>query len=104
MSTITLGSFIKLLESVDSEKFVPHSLNGLHSFRGEPAHLAIYNCNGSTVKEMLQEAKEAVGKTFSGYKGGEYVMTENTEIHFAHYGSIDEYPEQLSFFINSIFS
>jgi len=103
MSTITLGAFINLLKSADPEKYVSYSLGDLHSFRGEPLHLAIYHSNGATVKEMLDHAKEALGKTFQGYKGGEYVMHENTEIHFAHYGSIEEYPEQLAQFINSVF-
>lgn len=103
MSTITLGAFINLLKSADPEKYVAHSLGGLHSFRGEPSNLAIYRTNGATVKEMLEHAKEALGQTFHGYKGGEHVMHENTEIHFAHHGSIDEYPEQLAQFINSVF-
>lgn len=103
MSSITLGALIKLLESVEKDKFVAHSLENLHSFRGEPAQLAISSGNGTIVANMLEEAKAAVGKTFEGYKGGEYVMTEKTSVNFSFYGSSDEYPHMFFSFINDLF-
>jgi len=104
MSTITLGSFIKLLESVDSSKVVSMSLGNLHSFRGDPTHLAISSQSESTVQEMLNEARSAVGKEFISYKDGNYLMDLNTEIHFAFYGSMDECPEWFPMFVNKLFS
>ncbi len=103
MSTIKLKSFIKLLESVDPNKFVSSAISNLHSFRGEPEHLAASLSDGRTVGYMLEEARNAVGKKFDGYKGGEYKMHENTEIHFAFYGSCDENPVWLTYFINELF-
>jgi hypothetical protein len=104
MSTITLGSFIKLLESVDQKKVISRSLGNLHSFRGHPTQLAISAQSTSTVQEMLAEARNAVGQEFTGYKDGEYVMGLHTEIHFAFYGTSDEHPEWFPSFVDELFS
>lgn len=101
--TIKLSSLIKMLESVPEDKVVVNALGNLHSFRGHPSHLAIYSCNQSTVKMMLSEFKNAIGKTFNGYKDGAYVMHEDTEVHFAHYGSMDEDPNIFINFVDNLF-
>lgn len=104
MSNITLGSFIKLLESADPEKVIFRSLGNLHSFRGHPTQLAISAQSTSTVQEMLNEARAAVGEEFNGYKDGEYLMELHTKIHFAFYGSSDEHPEWFPSFVDQLFS
>lgn len=104
MSTITLGSFIKLLESVDPAKIVSMSLGNIHSFRGHPSHLAISSGSASTVQEMLHEAKSAVDQEFTGYKDGEYMMGLHTEVHFAFYGTSDEHPDWFPSFVNELFA
>lgn len=104
MSNITLGSFIKLLESADPEKVISRSLGNLHSFRGHPTQLAISAQSSSTVQEMLNEARAAVGEEFNGYKDGEYLMELHTKIHFAFYGSSDEHPEWFPSFVDQLFS
>lgn len=40
-----------------------------------------------TVAEWIEVLKEAVGKTFVGYKGGDYTMGKNTPVYLAEYGS-----------------
>lgn len=104
MSTITLGSFIKLLESVDQKKVISRSLGNLHSFRGHPQHLAISSVSARTVQDMLDEARKAVGQEFTGYKEGEYVMGLHTEIHFAFYGSADENSDWFPSFVDALFA
>jgi hypothetical protein len=103
MSTITLGSFIHLLQTADPSKVISRSLGNLHSFRGHPTHLAISAQSSSTVQEMLYEARSAVGKEFTGYKDGEYVMDLHTEIHFAFYGTTDEHPDWFPSFVDELF-
>lgn len=39
-----------------------------------------------TVKEWIKVLKEAVGKTFEGYKGGEFYMSKNTPVWLDEYG------------------
>jgi len=40
-----------------------------------------------TVKEWIEVLKEAIGKTFTGYKGGDFLMSKNTPVWLAEYGS-----------------
>lgn len=105
MSTITLGSYMALLESVnDRNKVVANAMGDLHSFRGHPPHLALSIVSNRTVQDMLDEARKAVNAKFEGYKDGEYLMGLHTEIHFAFKGSNDEYPEWFPIFVNELFA
>jgi hypothetical protein len=49
-----------------------------------------------TVVEWIEILKEAQGKTFTGYKGGDFLMGKNTPVWLAEYGNsyfkIDEKP------------
>lgn len=40
-----------------------------------------------TVADWLEVLKEAIGKTFVGYKGGDYLMGKNTPVWLAEYGN-----------------
>lgn len=102
--TITLKTLIKLIESVDQNKVIKVSLEKPHSFRGEPSHLALSMGSPKLVSDMLIEIKGIVGKTFDGYKDGKYKMTLDTQIHFAYYSSMDEYPENFINFVESLFN
>lgn len=79
---------------------------GFGSWRGIYAELAVnYSFNGYgdmvgyqktsgssfdpkpfTVSEFLKLAKETVGKTFQGWKGGDFTMGKNTPLHVANDG------------------
>lgn len=39
------------------------------------------------VGDMLEFAKSAMGKTFTGYNGGEFEMGESTDCYIAQYGT-----------------
>lgn len=91
----TLGKLITLLSSrpLDQEvvfDFCRVQPGHLISWRGVYAMLALtpnfdafkydnprYQ-NPITVRELLAELKAAIGKTFTGYKGGEFTMGEDT--------------------------
>ena len=49
-----------------------------------------------TVDEWIKVLKKTVGKTFEGYKGGDFVMGKNTPVWLAEYGnssfSLDDKP------------
>ena len=40
-----------------------------------------------TVAEWVDVLKEAMGKTFTGYKGGDFTMSKNTPLYLAEYGN-----------------
>ncbi len=92
---ITLGELILKLESVadknlpvvfDDSRYHP---TGIESWRGSYAELAIeYAEDGEklSVDGLLQLLKKAVGSTFFGYKGGEFLMGRRTPVWVANYG------------------
>jgi hypothetical protein len=99
MPVLTLGEIIAKLEGIlskgdggrrvryDFEYLTPTTLD---SWRGVYAELALgfqIEGSGPTVKELLEELKSAIGKTFVGYKGGDYVMGRQTPVWVANYGN-----------------
>lgn len=89
---IELGALISLLEDrarteplfFDFCRFAP---TNLQSYRGYYEQLAVgfSHEEGNTVRKFLDECRAAVGKVFTGYKGGDYVMRENTPIWVSNY-------------------
>ncbi len=64
----------------------------LHSYRGFYRQLALGGDGRSpTVADVLTDAREAVDKTFEGYKGGDFVMNRHTPIWAADYGDTTDY-------------
>ena len=91
-----LGDFIKDLENCnqDYEVIIEENIYPLYfySWRGSYCELSLaYSDKPITVKELLEKAKEANGKTYTGYKGGDFTMDLHTPIHIAEYGSSTYY-------------
>jgi hypothetical protein len=85
-----LKELIEELEKHHPAKHVPLGFGRPHSYRGYYEQLAFSPVENTTVGDMLNAAKTAMGKTFTGYKGGEYEMGEWTECNLAEYGSCGE--------------
>ncbi len=93
---VTLGTLVEVLERV--QKFTPSRLVeldagpspfGPHSYRGHYSDLALDSQNKPiTVSELLKLLKPLVGKKLVGYKGGEYLMTNDTPLWVAEYGEL----------------
>lgn len=86
-----LGTFIKDLEKLDGDKEIIIE-DGVYpsyfcSWRGSYCELSLdYDKKPMLVKTLLKNAKKANGKTFIGYKGGEFLMDLFVPIHIAAYG------------------
>lgn len=93
---IRLGLLIKQLEMCEKDLPVVFDFGGLvpdsiDSYRGYYEQLAISWIdrgaqNRISVGEIISILKNAIGKTFYGYKGGEYEMNEFTPVWAAQYG------------------
>lgn len=96
-SQLMLGELILKLEAIgnkdlpvifDNGKYCPTDLD---SWRGSYAELALeYQYTEGeelTLAAFLKMLKEAIGKTYNGYKGGDFIMGKNTPIWVAHYGT-----------------
>lgn len=102
---LTLGELIAKLEAIpltykgykdkDALKTVRFNFEYVHptrlmSWRGVYAELAYgFAIDGDypTLSDVLMELRSAIGKTFEGYKGGEYVMGKATPIWVANCGN-----------------
>lgn len=62
---------------------------GLDSWRGVYAELALSFSFGDemTLPDFLALTEAAVGKTYEGYKGGDFTMTSETPVWVANYGN-----------------
>lgn len=89
---ITLGALIDGLSQCKPDAYIQFrfaSLNPgrLRSYRGYYDHLAIEPDGSFTrVADFLQHARHVLGKSFEGYKGGDYVMDDDTPIWVANWG------------------
>jgi len=81
-----LRDLITFLEEEDPTRILPVGFKRPHSYRGDYSELAFQPALNVSVKDMLEDAKSALGREFTGYKGGEYKMHEYTECYLAHYG------------------
>ena len=91
----TLGEVILLLKVAPPTDLVKLdftddvNLHGLDSYRGYYEDLSLeYGCEGSamTVAHLLKIFEDAVGKTYQGYKGGDFTMSTKTLVWVAPYG------------------
>jgi hypothetical protein len=108
-SQLSLGELIAKLEAISptytdyQEKEQPKLVyfdfpeakpTHLDSWRGAYDELALEftweeEAKSPTVTGLLEELREAIGKTYTGYKGGDFVMGKTTPIWVANYGHSD---------------
>jgi len=87
----TLGELINFLsQKKDQNEVLKEAFNEPHSYRGYYDELAFEPCEDISVGELLKIAKDCIGKTFTGYKGGEYTMTRHAPIWLSQYGTTGE--------------
>jgi hypothetical protein len=90
MGQVTLGELIEILEAAPQDKIVRFGFAEADSYRGYYEELAFEPAENVLVADMLREAKQAMGKTYQGYKGGDYTMTAHTPCWIAKYGHCGE--------------
>lgn len=97
---LSLGEFIDLLEAYPEDKRAEDACyfdfgfltpTGLDSYRGYYDQLAMGFAETETYPEptvatVLKWCQEAVGKEYTGYKGGEFTMSRSTPLWVANYG------------------
>ena len=88
---MTLGRLIEILESLPQDHPVCVRLGDGHSDRGFYEDLAFEPViEHSTVGVMLADAQAQLGKTHTGYKGGEYVMGEYSDVKVGRWSQCGE--------------
>ena len=102
MPILSLGEIIAKLEGIsevekdrEEEPTVRYNFEYLRpttldSWRGVYAELALgFTDEGDWPKlsDFIKMLKSAIGKTFTGYKGGDFVMGRGTPVWVANYGN-----------------
>jgi hypothetical protein len=87
---MTLGELIAALAAAPAGKAVAHGFGNPHSYRGYYDEVAFEPARNITVGDMLAAARSALGATFQGWKGGDYVMKEYTDCWLATEGDCGE--------------
>lgn len=92
---LTPKAVFNIAEKLDASMPIQFSSGGSpshpHSYRGYYSDLAFEKHSGeTTVGEFVDQVKSSVGKTFEGYKGGHFLMTDTTPLWAASYGSTGE--------------
>lgn len=87
---MNLDQLIAKLEELPQDEAPPVGFANPHSYRGFYDELAFEPTQGVTFWQMLVAARSAHGSTYTGYKGGEYVMMGGTPVHLASPGNLGE--------------
>lgn len=87
---MTLIELINHLKKLPTDKVVKNGFGEAMSWRGSYYELAFEPKENAKVSDMLRIAQDANGKTFDGYKGGEFTMSLISEVYIAPYGGVGE--------------
>lgn len=90
---LSLGQLIHQLKGITDQDagvmfdFCAFRPTTLDSWRGSYDELALgYADEDITVSQLLARCEEAVGRSYQGYKGGDYIMSEHTPVWVSQYG------------------
>jgi hypothetical protein len=81
-----LRDLIEFLKGQPQHKKISIGFGSPHSDRGAYENLAFEPFENTTIGEMLYHAESAVGKTFEGWKGGDFTMDLHTSVYIGEYG------------------
>ena len=90
---LTLDKAIKMLSDMPPALPIQFDWNGEYpdsgmSYRGYYSDLSFdWKPTKTTVREFLKECKAALDETYTGYKGGDYIMDGSTPLWAAEYGN-----------------
>lgn len=84
---MTLSELIEALNAEDPTRTVPRGFAEPHSYRGFYQDVAFEPADDVTICSMLTCARDALGTTYEGYKGGEYTMRDDTYCWISWHGT-----------------
>jgi len=89
---MTLGELLAWMEGFDHalpvEFDIGYAPYSFMSYRGYYRYIAIDRSDGvKTVDQFIKDIKDAIGHTYTGYKGGDFTMTKMTPVWVSEYGA-----------------
>lgn len=89
---MNLGKLIAELEKLPADLIVTDGFGKPMSYRGYYEQCAFEPEPRARIGDMLHHAKSAMGRTFKGYKSGEYTFHAYTDCWVSPYGKSDDNP------------
>lgn len=95
---MTLIELVNELKKYEKDKIVNNGFKNPHSYRGYYHCIAFEPCGETTVGKMLELAEGAIGKTYTGWKGGDFTMYEDTNVFIAYEGCTSDDEDEFDMF------
>jgi hypothetical protein len=88
MNIKDLVDLLDSLNSLDSNAYIYGVSREFDSYRGYYEHIAVApnDTHKMSLAAFINLLVAQVGRTYTGYKGGDYTMGKQTEVFVAHYG------------------
>lgn len=84
---MNIKQLIQCLNQYNYDVTVVDTLHEPHSYRGYYEELALERSGkDGTVGELISLLESCLGRTFTGYKGGNFTMTKDSIVNIAYYG------------------
>jgi len=83
---VTIDALLEALKELPQNAFVTRGFANPHSYRGYYEELGVEPAE-STIQHMVDVLEDALGTVYEGYKGGDFLMSGHTGVHFATYGN-----------------
>ena len=87
---MTLEELISELYKLPKDKVIKKGFANPHSWRGSYRELAFEPFGPVTIMSMINDANNACGATYTGYKGGEFYMSEDSNVYIDCYGGCND--------------
>ncbi len=86
----TIGGILAALDMIDGN--APMYMPEIMTYRGyyDRLGLDITDASLMTVEAVRDSLQTCIGKTFKGYKGGDFTMSADSLVHVADYGKTGE--------------
>jgi hypothetical protein len=84
---MTVKGLLDELKQLPTDTTFKYGFSGSgYSYRGDYSQVAFIKDTDVNVSTMIDSLESVVGKTFTGYKGGEFTMDEYTDVYI-----VDDY-------------
>ena len=78
------------LDKLSEDTVLENGLTYPHAYRGDHMCLAFELGPSMSVRQIKAVVREAYGQTYDGFKGGECIVSGETECYLAAYGRLGE--------------
>lgn len=83
---VGLGDIAEAFTAIDPDTVLPIGLTDPHSYRGYYHELAVELSGPTRAGDIAAMLKDCIGRTFEGYKGGDFTMHTHSDVYIAQYG------------------